>query len=172
MRTNSSADSRERGSALQHAGGIEEFAPFDVLDERRDVDAYRASLHTGRVGAVQTASGLGHGLLGTEADIHFFRACGGAVHGIEFRHDDTRDGRAFFRLHGLPDFLPPRCIAVGQLAERSRGIHSGSIGRTGFFSLAVRIFGRAPDACANRCISFRLFLFKGAHTLEHLVEID
>ena len=172
MRTNSSADSRECGSALQHAGGIEEFAPFDVLDERRDVDAYRASLHTGRVGAVQTASGFGHGLLGTEADIHFFRARGGAVHRIEFRHDDTRDGRAFFRLHGLPDFLPPRCITVGQLAERSRGIHLGSIGRTGFFSLAIRIFGRASGCLCKPLHLFRLFLFKSAHTLEHLVEID
>ena len=131
LRTNTSADSRERGSALQHAGGIEEFAPFDVLDERRDVDAYRASLHTCRVGAVQAAPGFGHGLLGTEADIHFFRARGGAVHGIEFRHD-TRDGRAFFGFMAFRISLPPRCITVGQLAERSRGIHLGSIGRTGF----------------------------------------
>ena len=45
LRTDTTADGRQGRGGLQHFGGSQELAALDVLDERRNIDVHRTTLH-------------------------------------------------------------------------------------------------------------------------------
>ena len=166
LRADASADGGQRRGVLQHAGRLEKLAALYVLDERGDVDADGAALHTRGVGTVQTTFGLGHGLFLGVACVYFFRAGGSAVDGVEFVHRAAGDGGAFLRLHALAQGLTPGSFAVEKFFHRGVVRHGPCSRRYGWR-------GFSGDGMADRCLQmahfFTFHVFERSHALEHLV---
>ena len=105
--TYTSADCRQGRGVLQHLGGSQELTAFYVLDKRRNVDVYRASLHTGRLRTVQTALSLCESHLLGKTDVHLLGTGSGTVYGVKFWHLHTPYGCTLLRFHRGTQCLAP-----------------------------------------------------------------
>ncbi len=97
--TNTTANGWEGRGVLQNLGCSEELATLDVLDEGWNVDAYRATLHTGRLRTVETALGLGQSHLLGQTDVYFLGAGSGTINWVQLWHLYTLDSGAFLCFH-------------------------------------------------------------------------
>ena len=166
--TYTSADSRQGRGVLQYLGGSQELTALYVLDKRRNVDVYRASLHTGRFRTVQTALGLGESHLLGKTDVHLLSTGSGTVYGVKLRHLHTLYGCTLLGFHGGTQCLAPLSVTVGQFCHALVGrlhihchvcalfllgcFHSGEMFLEVFHLLALHIL-------------------EGSHALEHLVPV-
>ena len=154
---------------LQYAGCFEEFATFYILDERRDVDAYRTTLHTSRVRTVKTTLCFSHRLFLGITCIYFFGTSSSTINRIKFVHRTTVDSGTFLWLHRLAEFFTPRCLTVEQFFHW----HLASLFATwftfSFFRFGLRFY------LANVLFEVRHFftfhILERTHTLEHFVEV-
>ena len=152
---------------LQNTGSFEELATFYVLDERRNIDAYRTALHTSWVGAVQTTLGFGHRLFFGIAGVHFFGTGSSTINRVELIHRTTRDSCTFLRLHRLAEFFTPRSLAVEEYFHRSLFFLFSSDNSFRFLDMWFHL--------ANVLFEVRHFftfhILERTHTLEHFIEI-
>ena len=112
LRTYATTYGRQGRGELEHAGCFEYLAALDVLDERGDVDAHGTTFHTGGVGAVETALGLGECLLHGESLVYLLAQLVAAIGGVELGHHAALYGSALLRLYALAQGLAPFAVAV------------------------------------------------------------
>ena len=168
LRTNASADSRQCRSVLQYLSSSEELSTLNVLDERRNIDIYRATLNARRVSTVETTLGFSHSHLLGETLVYLLQTSGSAVFRIQFRHYDALDSSALLRLHRLTESLTPRRFAVGE--------HFDGVVSWVFIHYYVGLFleSSAIVSIAMLLVMLEFLLFdvlESTHTLEHLIPI-
>ena len=121
LRTDAATDGWQCACFFQYAGSLEEVAALDVLNERGDLYAHRATLHAGRRHAVEATLRLAKRLLFGQALVHLFVVMA-AIIGVELVHLHPMDGGAFLGFHALSKFLAPRFGAT--VGDGRYGFHA------------------------------------------------
>ena len=155
---------------FQYAGCFEELATLYILDERGDIDAYGATLHTGGVGTVETTLGFGHGLFLGVSGVYLFCTGGSTIYGVKFVHRATLDAGTVLRLHGLAKLVTPWSLAVEKSFHRCLASLFGTRFATFFLHFCLR--NGLADMLLQMAHLFQFYLLERTHALEHLVEIN
>ena len=80
--TNTTTDGREGRGILQYLGRCEELATLNILDEGRNVDVDRATLHTRWLRTVEASFCLGERHLLGQTDIHLLGTSSGTINRV------------------------------------------------------------------------------------------